>query len=135
MICYLHHAPSEADALQYAEIYLTTCKSIYDENTEHFPRFNLSRQLFKDPRLHQAALGLRGRTIMRRIVLAALLAAVAMPAWAANDAKPQPYDGNVRLQNTAFDLCKRTGTYASICAMKHVYGEDMALRAEPLGQM
>lgn len=60
---------------------------------------------------------------MRKLAAAALLVALATPAWAAND--------DVRLElpelNTkAFDVCHGAGTSSSICAMKYS-SEDNAL--------
>lgn len=48
---------------------------------------------------------------MRTIALAALVVALATPAWAANDEKPEPA--------SPFDLCWQAGTTTVVCAMKY----------------
>jgi hypothetical protein len=52
---------------------------------------------------------------VHRIVLAALLAAVALPTWAAND------------ERLAFKVCEDSGTPGAICVMKYAATEAQAL--------
>lgn len=66
---------------------------------------------------------------MRAMRLAALLVALAGPAWAANDEKPQPYTGPAisRSDWAAFDVCRRTAAAPNICTMKYSNTEEGAL--------
>ena len=58
---------------------------------------------------------------MRRIVLAALLVAVAMPTWGYNDAMP-----NTDWEKTR-DVCTKAGGDQIICTMRHMPDEASAL--------
>ena len=78
----------------------------------------------------------RRNPVLHAMGVSALIVAVvalAAPAWAANDEAPRHGEGPNA--DAAFELCKRAGgnasnvSIANICAMKHVYDEDMALRA------
>ena len=52
---------------------------------------------------------------MRKIALAALLAVIAVPAWAGNDDRPAISSTNP----VAFDVCVASGTPSAICVMKY----------------
>ena len=82
-----------------------------------------------------------GETTMRRIVLAALLAAVAMPAWAMNDERPQLMD-RCEYPRTEHDLeayrrcldalsaerslCWRMEVNPQICVLRTAHSETHA---------
>jgi hypothetical protein len=57
---------------------------------------------------------------MRKLAPAAVLVALATPAWAANGEKPRYKVTNP----AAFDVCKGSGTPSAICAMKYVAEAD-----------
>ena len=61
---------------------------------------------------------------MSKLVLAALLVAVAAPAWAINDEKPQPYTGPVitgEQWNMALQVCRGVRANLNICAMNSAH--------------
>ena len=65
---------------------------------------------------------------MRMIGLLALLAALAMPAWAANDIPyPGTSDAAVALRSAAYSVCREVGTAGPICSMKYSIDEAGAL--------
>lgn len=60
---------------------------------------------------------------MRKLALAALLVALATPAWAGNDAERSTTEDWIAAQK----ICIRLGVNNDICAMKNAPSERMAL--------
>jgi hypothetical protein len=64
---------------------------------------------------------------MKTIRLAALLVALATPAWAFNNDKPQHY---TNIQIKPFQVCVGVGTLSDICGMKHAPEDDALTMAQ-----